>query len=43
MKPLPKPLPVDMMEASVPNDPAEEGKYEDKEVCVFSWRSIDSL
>uniref|UniRef100_A0A1J3GVN8 Uncharacterized protein n=3 Tax=Noccaea caerulescens TaxID=107243 RepID=A0A1J3GVN8_NOCCA len=31
MKPLPKPLPVDMMEASVPNDPAEEGKDEDKE------------
>ncbi|XP_024008577.1 lysine-rich arabinogalactan protein 19 isoform X2 [Eutrema salsugineum] len=31
MKPLPKPLPVDTMEASVPNDAAEEPTDEDKE------------
>ncbi|KAL1209556.1 hypothetical protein V5N11_005182 [Cardamine amara subsp. amara] len=31
MKPLPKPLPVDMMETSFPDDPAEEPTDEDKE------------
>ncbi|KFK42841.1 hypothetical protein AALP_AA1G045900 [Arabis alpina] len=31
MKPLPKPLPMYKMEASVPNDPAEEPTNEDKE------------
>ncbi|CAH2038897.1 unnamed protein product [Thlaspi arvense] len=31
MKPLPKPLPVDTMEASVPNEPAKEPSVEDKE------------
>lgn len=34
MEPLPKPLPVDMTETSVPDDPAEESADEDKEVCV---------
>lgn len=36
MKALPKPLPLDVMEAAVPNDPAEKPTDEDKEVCAFS-------
>lgn len=31
MKALPKPLPLDVMEAAVPNDPAEKPTDEDKE------------
>ncbi|CAH8287087.1 unnamed protein product [Eruca vesicaria subsp. sativa] len=31
MKPLPKPLPVDVVEAAVPNDPTEKPTDEDKE------------
>ncbi|KAF3608504.1 hypothetical protein DY000_02044399 [Brassica cretica] len=31
MKPLPKPLPLDVMEAAVPNDPAEKPTDDDKE------------
>jgi len=44
MKPLPKPLPVDLTtETSVPDDPDEESADEDKEVCVKSSRTIDSI
>lgn len=41
MKPLPKPLPLDVMEAAVPNETAEKTTDdEDKEVYVFSRQEL---